>query len=112
MKTITEELMNLTDNEREMLKAFWNESMDCCGAFDKYENMSWMSGADLMKTLGKSKHSIGGTMASLEAKYLISDSGESARGASGNDYTLNYTKEIAEFCEELEREELEREKTL
>lgn len=80
---------DFTENEIAMLKEFWLESVNCCGACDDDENMSYMSGQDLMEVLGGTKESIGGTMASLDAKGAISDTGESPRGAKGNDWVIN-----------------------
>ena len=78
-----------TDNEIKMLWAFFNESMDCCGSFDEFENMSWMSAPDLVEVLGQSKESVAGTMSSLESKGAIQNSGESARGDKAPDWTMD-----------------------
>ncbi len=81
--------VSFTDNELAMLEAFYNESIDCCGACDENENMSWMNANDLRKELGGTKQTIGGTMSSLLEKGAIADSGESSRGLRINDFYLN-----------------------
>ncbi len=91
---------SFTANEVAMLEAFYNESIDCCGACDEHENMSWMNANDLRKELGGTKQSIGGTMASLIEKGAIADSGESSRGLRINDFTINTW--VAEYFNSLE----------
>ncbi len=81
--------VSFTDKELAMLEAFYNESIDCCGACDENENMSWMNANDLRKELGGTKQTIGGTMSSLLEKGAIADSGESSRGLRINDFYLN-----------------------
>lgn len=84
-----------TDNEIAMLRAFYSTSMEICGACDEDENLSYMNADDLLKVLGGTKQSIGGTMSSLEQKMAITDTRESSRGAKTNDWIIN--DEAAEF---------------
>lgn len=90
----------LTDKELTMLKAFILEGINTNGAETAEElledNMTWMSAADLKAELGWSYEAIGGVMGSLEAKGMIVDSGESARGAAGSDWFAS-DKAIKEF---------------
>lgn len=88
-------LDDITDNERTVLAAFVMEGMGCTGSETAEEliddNMTWMSAADLYDALGPgslgwSKQRIAGVMSSLEAKGLIENSGESARGAIQTDW--------------------------
>jgi hypothetical protein len=82
-----------TDNEKRMLNAFFDTSMECCGACDEDENLSYMNAADLREVLGGTLQSIGGTMSSLEQKDAITDTGESARHHRLNDFVTNvYTR--------------------
>ena len=84
-----------TDNEIAMLRAFYNTSMNICGACDEDQNLSYMNADDLLKVLGGTKQSIGGTMSSLEQKLAIADTGESPRGARTNDWVID--GDAAEF---------------
>ena len=87
--------MNYTENELKMLEAFYNESIDCCGACDEEQNMSFMNANDLLEELGGTKQSIGGTMAALLEKCAICDTGESSRDDRLNDFCIvdfNYNK--------------------
>ena len=77
-----------TDNEIKMLQAFYNESVNICGACDEAENLSYMNATDLQIELGGNIQKIGGTMSSLEAKGAIIDTMESARGDRLNDFVL------------------------
>ena len=92
--------VSFTNNELAMLEAFYNESIDCCGACDENENMSWMNANDLRKELGGTKQTIGGTMSSLLEKGAIADSGESSRGLRINDFYLNTW--VAEYFNSLD----------
>lgn len=88
--TNTDEI-KLTEKETEMLKAFigagiYTNGADCADDLIN-DNMTWMSSADLVDTLGWSQRSVQGVMASLEKKDMISNSGESARGAKDPDWT-------------------------
>ena len=78
-----------TQNEIKMIHAFYNISVDCCGACDDDQNMSYANAKDLQKELGGTMQEIGGTMSSLESKGAICDQQESARGDRLNDFTLN-----------------------
>ena len=82
--------IKLTAKETEMLIAFINEGRDCTGSLTpeqlKDDNMTCMSSADLVSTLGWKQRSVQGVMASLEKKGMISNSGESARGAKDPDW--------------------------
>jgi len=78
-----------TPNEIDMLNAFYQASIDICGECSEEENMSYMNADDLLKELGGTKQSIGGTMASLLEKGAITDCMESARGSKLNDFVLN-----------------------
>ena len=89
MTDITIDGIKFTANEIAMLEAFYNESIECCGACDENENMSWMNANDLLIQLGGTKQSIGGTMSSLLEKGAIADSGESSRNLPINDFTIN-----------------------
>lgn len=80
-----------TDNEFNMLAAFYQESVNVCGACNEDENMSYLNADDLLKELGGSAQSIGGTMASLLSKGAIADWGDSPRGASINDFVIEST---------------------
>lgn len=105
-------LADLTLNEALMLRAFINEGRNVNGA-DTVEriledNMTWNSATDLAETLGWSKAKIGGVMSQLDAKGLISDSGESARGARDTDWTATYKGVILGFpLTELSQREVE-----
>jgi hypothetical protein len=78
-----------TDNEIAMLRAFYDTSMYICGACDKDDNLSSMNADDLLKVLGGTKQSIGGTLSSLEQKSAITDTCESPRGAKINDWVID-----------------------
>lgn len=77
-----------TPNEIAMLDAFYESSIDICGACDEDENLSYMNANDLLEVLGGTKQSIGGTMASLIEKCAIQDTFESARGSRLNDFVI------------------------
>ena len=64
---------DFTDNEKQMLNAFYNTSMEICGSCSEDENLSYMNVDDLLKVLGGTKQSIGGTISSLLEKEAISD---------------------------------------
>jgi len=88
--------MKYTENEIKMLDAFYNESINCCGCCEEGQNMSYMNANDLLKELGGTKQSIGGTMASLLEKGAILDTGESSRGLKLHDFVIvdyNYKQE-------------------
>ena len=84
------DLYSFTENEIKMLKAFYDESVDSCGACNEDGNMSYMNAQDLAEALNQSLQSVGGTMASLLEKGAISDCMESARGANINDFVVNH----------------------
>ena len=77
-----------TDNEIAMLRAFFDTSINACGECYEDQNMSHMNASDLLKVLGGTKQSVGGTMSSLEQKMAIVDTGESPRGAKTNDWVI------------------------
>jgi uncharacterized protein YukJ len=83
--------MKLTEKEKAMLKAFIAEGVDCMGANSaeelKADNMTWQDGGLLMLALGWDKETVGGVMASLEAKGLIADYGEPLPERKGNAWT-------------------------
>ena len=79
-------MITVTDLELSAIKAFRSTSLDCCGAFDDQGNMSYMNVDDMAKALEINKHSAAGLFGSLYVKNLIADMGESARGASCNDF--------------------------
>jgi len=81
--------VEFTDNEMRMLKAFYDESIATCGSCNRYENLSYMNASDLLKVLGGTKQSIGGTMSSLDSKSAITDTMESARRDRLNDWVLD-----------------------
>jgi hypothetical protein len=87
MNTIT-----LTNKETAAFTAWVKEALGAMGgetAADlREDNFSWMSAPDLVAVLGWSKHEVSGIMSSLDAKGLICDSGESARGARQTDWYL------------------------
>ena len=64
---------DFTDNEKQMLNAFYNTSMEICGYCSEDENLSYMDVDDLLEVLGGTKQSIGGTISSLLEKEAISD---------------------------------------
>lgn len=72
--------MNLTAKETAMLEAFIAEGCDVNGAETaeelKQDNMTWMDAEELVDALGWDAQTVGGVMSALEAKGLISDSGE------------------------------------
>ena len=95
-------MINLTSNEIAMLKVFVSESLYTCGACDEDENMSYCNAKDLQESLGGSIQSIGGVMASLLGKGLISDTFDSARHAPINDFVVNTRcPEVAKLVTEL-----------
>lgn len=77
-----------TEKELQMLKAFYEESTNCCGACDEDENMSYMNAKDLQEVLGGSMQSIGGIMSSLSDKDCIFDTLDSARGSRLTDWNI------------------------
>ncbi len=85
--------LNLTDKETEMLKAVVQEGIDVncasCAQALKDDNMTWCNANDLRDALGWNKQVIGGVMSSLDAKVLICDTGDSARGARINDWVAS-----------------------
>lgn len=89
--------MKYTDKEIEMLDAFYNESINSCGACNEDQNMSYMNATDLLEIIGGTKQSVGGLMSSLLEKRAITDMGESSRGDKLNDFVItdyNYKKEV------------------
>jgi hypothetical protein len=84
--------INLTEKETAAFTAWVNEALGAMGgkiaAHLRDDNFSWMSAPDLVATLGWSKHEVSGIMSALDAKGLIEDSGESARGARQTDWYL------------------------
>ena len=78
-----------TTKEKQMLKAFYQTSIDNCGDCSEFENLSYSNAQDLAEDLGWGLQSIGGVMSSLEAKCAINDCGESSRGARLNDFVIN-----------------------
>lgn len=80
--------MNFTTKETEMIKAFYMESVNCCGECSEDENMSYMNARDLQEEIGGSMQSIGGLMSSLDAKGVIVDTVDSARGLKLTDWVL------------------------
>lgn len=82
--------IELTQNEIDMLTAFIEEGANVNGATEVdhilHDNMTWMSASDLVTCLDWSAQKVGGTMAALELKGLIVNSGESARGARDMDW--------------------------
>ena len=80
---------NLTDKEMTVLKAFAETSVGICGAFEDDQNLSYCNDQDLAEMTGFNRHQVAGIMGSLEAKGMITDMQESARGASCNDYAGN-----------------------
>jgi len=83
-------MTTLTLKETVVLKAFIVAGVDCNGSKSMQDllddNMTWMSASDLCKDLGWTKQEVGGVMSQLEAKGLICNSGESARGARDTDW--------------------------
>lgn len=100
MTDITINGISFTANEIAMLRAFYDESIECCGACDEFENMSYMNANDLLQELGGTKQSIGGTMSSLLEKGAIADTGESSRNLRINDFVIN--EWAAEYFNSLE----------
>ena len=93
-------MTNLTAKETAMIVAFIKEGKECTNAQSAedmiHDNMSWMSATDLCAELGWNKQEVGGVMSALFEKGLISDSGESARGARDTDWYAR-DKAIIEF---------------
>ena len=87
-----------TEKEIQMLKAFYQTSIDICGACDENENMSYMNAQDLVEVLGWNAQEVGGVMSSLESKWAICDMMESYRGARINDFCIEAT--VAEWMVE------------
>ena len=83
--------MNITLTEKELIvaKAFANTSLDCCGSFEDNENMSYCNDEDLAEATGMNRHQIAGLIGSLEKKFVITNTMESARGAKCVDYIGN-----------------------
>ncbi len=77
-----------TDKELAVLREFYKESVSNCGQCTSEDNMSYCNAKDLSTALNMDLQVIGGIMSSLQAKGAISDTGESARGAKINDFTL------------------------
>jgi uncharacterized protein YfdQ (DUF2303 family) len=88
----TDMTITLTAKETEAFTAWVNDALDAMGgesAADLHDdNFSWMSAPDLVAALKWSKHEVSGIMSALDAKGLIEDSGESARGARQTDWSL------------------------
>jgi hypothetical protein len=83
--------VQLTEKETIVFRAFLLEGCNCNGATTAEEliqdNMTWMSATDIQEVTGWNKQAVGGVMAALSDKGMISDSGESARGARDTDWT-------------------------
>lgn len=97
-------MTDLTQKEKEVLAAFLNEGCAVNGATTAEgileDNMTWMNADDLKDELGWSKQSIGGVMASLEAKGMIVNSQESERDGRLFDWSAS-DEAISKFFEEL-----------
>jgi hypothetical protein len=78
--------MNITNLELQVVKAFIDASVDCCGDFSHDQNMSWSNDKDISDATGLTRFQVAALFGSLLAKNLIVDSSESARGAKCNDY--------------------------
>jgi hypothetical protein len=87
MKTLINEI-EYTEMEMEMLKVFYESSVDICGGCSDEENMSYNNAHDLKAHLGGTKQAIGGVMTSLLKKGAICDTQESPRGSKLNDFVL------------------------
>ena len=81
--------ITLTEKELIVAKVFANESIGCCGSFEEDENLSYCNDKDLADETGMSRQQIAGLLGSLEAKCVITDTDDSARGASCHDYVGN-----------------------
>lgn len=87
-------MKTLTEKELIVMKSFIGSSFSCSGAFHE-DNMSWNNDKDIAEDTGLSRQQVAGLFGQLEAKGLIGDSGESARGDRCNDYYA-----IPEACDE------------
>jgi hypothetical protein len=98
--------MNITQLELQVVKAFIDSSMDSCGDFSHDQNMSWSNDKDISDATGLTRHQVAALFGSLLDKRLITDSGDSARGAKCNDYFACPTRcanvpEIVEYINSL-----------
>jgi hypothetical protein len=89
--------ISYTESEVNMMKAFYDTSVNCCGSCSSEENLSYNNADDLKNILGGTNQSIGGLMASLLKKGALSDMHESARGSQLNDFVLTDTDVMAYF---------------
>lgn len=79
----------LTDKELAAINAFIDESISCCDAFSDDDNMSMLNIRDVAAKLKISLSSAAGLFSALDKKNLLSDLGESYRGANINDWAAN-----------------------
>ena len=93
-------MLNLTKLENQVLRVFYNTSVDCCGSCNEYENISYCNANDIATELNLNENQVGGILASLLKKNLISDTHESARGADINDFVLCNIEVMNQFEKE------------
>ena len=82
-------MTQLTDLELQVAKLFAETSIDCCGAFESSENLSYMNAKDIAQATGYDLNKVGGIMTALKSKNLIIDTQESARNSRLNDFIAN-----------------------
>ena len=82
-------MTQLTEKQVQILTIIAESSSDSCGSFEDEENMSYNNAKDLAEETGMKLQAIGGVMSSLTEIFLISDTGESARGDRLNDFVGN-----------------------
>jgi len=86
--------MEITKLESQVLQVFYDETVDCTGECTEDQNMSYNNANDVAITLKLTAQQVGGVFTSLLEKGLITDTGDSARRASGVKELKNLTNDF------------------